>query len=347
MSVDWGLYERMLGSDCSPIDARVDAIIGSVDSFIDGIVDDPAYQADALVEGEPTPIAASRTASHQCSIAAAPSTDIHIGDMVECLGGRWIIVELYVDKIGLLRGTMWLCNDTVRFQNHSPAVHVRYCVMDNGAYSKRSTDPDAFVMTNTYQMYLSKDSETEKMFVDKRLSFGCIYDSTGNQILEVYKIIGIDSKSKNHGEGSHILVVTLQRDVYNPDADSLDSNLCDICQVTGDVSKPALSGSCIINGKDTIRIGTRRKYTAVFTDSAGDVITDISPVWNVHCDDGDINISEDGIKMTVNSDFTCSIEIPLDSKFVGSTILLTVWASDDREEPLGYFEKKVQVIAVG
>ena len=339
MPVDWSLYEKLLGSDCVQIDARQDAIVSAVDSFLDGIVDDPAYQCDARVEGDLTPLVASRTAAHQCSIVAAPNTDIHIGDMVECLSERWIVVELYMDKIGLMRGVMWLCNETIRFQNHSSSVHVRQCVIDNGTYSKKSSDPDAFVMANTYRMYLPRDAETEKMFVDKRLSFGHIYDATGDQILEVYKIIGIDSKTPNHGDGSHIMMVTLQRDVYNPSTDSLEDNLCDVYRPADSVAKPTPGGSCVIHGKDTIRIGTRRKYTAVFTDPAGNEITDITPVWSLTLSRGsllDIKHEIDGMIST--------IELPLSSDLVGDTISIMV---RDNEGKYGTFRKKVRVISVG
>lgn len=316
-------------------DRREVAINESVNAFISGMVDDPAYQENATVDGEITPIIASRTSTVACSIKAPPSTDIHIGDMVECFNEYWIVVELYVDKVGIINGEMWLCNNVLRFQNHSIAVIARHCVVDDGTYSKKSSDPDAFVMANTYKIYITIDNATQKMFVDKRLALGQIYSATGEIILEVYKIIGMDVKSKNFGEGSHLMVLTLQRDVYNEHADSLSENICDIFVGNGDTAEPQVTGSCVIVGRDTARLGTSRKYTATFTDANGEVVANVTPVWTVTAPNG-IIYSTSGTE--------CTVSIPLNEKYVGEIITITV---SDADNTFGNYEKKVQVITVG
>ena len=335
MAVDWALYEKLLGVGGMKADAREVAIDGAVNTFVDGIVDDPAHQEDAVVDGEITPIVASRTSTIKCSIKAIPGTDIHIGDMVECLGENWIVVELYADKVGIINGEMWLCNNIIKFQNHSSAVHTRFCVIDDGTYSKKSSDPDAFVMTNTYKIYITIDSATERIYVDKRLGFGEIYSNDGEKILEVYKVIGMDLKSKNYGEGSHLMVLTMQRDVYNSEVDSIVENICDLYKDDTATVVPALTGSCLISGKSSARIGTVRKYTATYTDADGNTVDDIESVWNVSAPDG-VMVSTDGD--------VCTIDIPLDSMLVGETIVVCV---ADKDGKYGSFEKKVQVITVG
>lgn len=333
METTWSLYEKLLGNGIAA-DRREVAINESVDAFMSGMVDDPAYQITAIVDGEETPIIASRKSTISCAIKAPPFTDIHIGDMVECFGEHWIIVELYADKVGIINGEMWLCNNILRFQNRSAEVVSRHCVVDNGAYSKKSSDPDAFVMTNTYEIYITIDDATKKLFVDKRLAFGQIYSSDGEEILEVYKIIGIDVKSKNFGEGSHLMILTVQRDVYDPQSDSLEKNLCDVFLNNGDVSTPEATGSCVITGRDTIRIGTSRKYTVSFTDMSG-AASEATPIWTVS--------APERITYNVNGS-ECSVTVPLDEEFVGETILITV---SDADSAFGTYEKKVQVITVG
>lgn len=335
MAVDWALYENLLGIGGEAADAREVAIDGAVNVFVEGIVDDPAYQKDAIVGGEMTPIVAARTSTIKCSIKAIPGTDIHIGDMVKCLGEDWIVVELYTDKVGIINGEMWLCNNTIRFQNHSPAVNTRFCVVDDGTYSKKSSDPDAFVMANTYKIYITIDSATERLYVDKRLGFGEIYSHNGEKILEVYKVIGMDLKSKNYGDGSHLMVLTMQRDVYNSETDSITDNICDLYKDDTATVVPALTGSCLISGKSSARIGTVRKYTATYTDADGNTVNGIESVWDVSAPSG-IKVSTDG--------GVCTIDIPLDSILVGETIVVRVADKDGR---YGSFEKKVQVITVG
>lgn len=333
--VDWDLYEILLGNGNSESDARQTAIDGAVSVFVEGIVDDPAYQANALINGEITPIIASRKSTIECSIKAVPGTSLHIGDMVECYDQQWIVVELYVDKVGVINGVMWLCNDSIRFQNHSPVVHTRYCVVDDGTYSKKSSDPDAFVMANTYKIYITTDEATERIFVDKRLGFGSIYSPSGEKILEVYKVIGMDLKSKNYGEGSHLMVLTAQRDVYNAETDDIHENICDIFKESETTSAPSTSGSCFVNGRDSVRIGTVRKYTAVYTDANNEPVSGVTTIWAVSAPSGVI---------CSKSDQTCSIEVPLDSNLVGEIITIRVSDEDGR---FGSYEKKVQVVTVG
>ena len=334
MSVNWRLYKELLGNGIYT-DRRGVVMEQAAQAFVAGMVDDPAYQSDAYVNGENTPIIASRTSSLACAIKAAPETDIHIGDMVECFGEHWIVVELYADKVGVISGEMWLCNNLLRFQNRSRAVIARYCVVDDGTYSKKSSDPDAFVMANTYRVYLTIDNATEKLFVDKRLAFGQIYSADGEKILEVYKIIGIDVKSKNFGSGSHLMMLTVQRDVYDKQADSIEDNICDIFVDESNNIVPKPTGSCAISGRDTVRIGTSRKYVVSFADAEGASIPDAEPVWSV--------VAPDGIFHTVDG-FQCTITVPLDEKYVGESIDISV--SDEGGE-YGICEKKVQVITVG
>lgn len=333
MGVDWPLYEKLLGNGKSA-NKRDVVIEDAVNSFVSGMTDDPAYQADLKVDGETTPMLASRNSTITCTIKAPPNTDVHIGDMIECFEEDWIVVELYVDKVGIINGTMWLCNNLLRFQNRSTAIISRYCVVDDGTYSKRTGNPDAYVMTNTYKIYITLDEATKRLFVDKRLAFGQIYSSEGEEILEVYKIIGIDIKSKNFGEGSHLMVLTVQRDVYDANADSLHENICDI-YIDENVSNPQVTGSCFISGRDVIRIGTSRKYTASFTSANGEMVSSAVPIWNV--------VVPDGITYTT-SGFECSVTVPLDEEYVGETIAITV---SDEEGVFGNYERKVQVVTVG
>lgn len=335
MAVDWTLYEKILGIEGSPADARATAIDGAVNIFIDGIVNDPAYQENALVAGKLTPIVASRTSTTKCSIKAIPNTDIHIGDMVKCFGEDWIIVELHTDKIGIISGEMWLCNNTIKFQNQSSIINTRLCVVDDGTYSKKSSDPDAFVMTNTYKLYITIDSATERIFVDKRIGFGDIYSPAGDKILEVYKVIGIDLKSKNYGKDSHLMVLTMQRDVYNPETDSISDNICDIFKEGASTTSPTTTGECYISGKDFARIGTTRKYTVMYTDVNGNKMDGIEPIWDI--------IAPAGITYAETSN-DCVINIPLDGNLVGEIVCIRV---SDKDGMYGSFEKKVQVITVG
>jgi hypothetical protein len=335
MDKTWELYDKLLGGG-ETRDPREVAIDTAVDNFVAGIVDDPAYREDATVNGVLTPLVVARETSIECALRAHPDTTLHIGDMVECLGQMWIVVELYTDEVGILNGTMWMCNDAINFQNRSPEIHTRYCVVDDGTYSKKSIDPDARLIENTYNVYITIDDATKRMFVDKRIAFGEIFAPDGSKTLEVYKIIGMDVKSKNYGEGSHLMVLTMQRDVYHAELDDIEKNICDFyAEDDRESSEPSQAGQCSVSGRDIIRIGTSRKYTASFTDAEGAEVSDVVAVWSVSAPD-DVTFDPSGSE--------CIVAVPLNGDLVGEEITICL---KDSEDLFGVFEKKVRVVTVG
>lgn len=340
MNAAWDLWEKLLNmGDGSSIDARKVAIDQAIEAFLDGMKDDPAFQSDAIVEGELTPIIAARKSALECSIKAAPNTNLHIGDLVECLNEKWLVIELYADKIGIINGVMWICNEEVNFQNRTSNIITRYCVIDDGSYSRKTSDPVAYVPVNTYKLYLSIDSETTKLYIDKRLSFGKIYSPDGYQILEVYKIIGMDLKSKNFGEGSHLMVLTLQRGVYNADTDDIEKNICNTHIESNIKSEVKPEGTCSISGRDTIRIGTTRKYKAVFKKNAGNtevINVGIAPIWSIK--------APLDITTVCDEDGTLTISVPLQAALIGREIDIVL---TDNNATYGSAEMKVRVITVG
>lgn len=336
MREDWILWEKLLnGGDPEETDPREYAIESGVEAFLNGMIEDPAYQDDALVDGVTTPMLISRESSLEASVKAPPGTDLDIGDLVDALGEDWLCVEKYEDKLGIVNAKLWVCNDILRFQNHSNTVNTRNCVVDDGSYSRRTNDPIAYVPTNTYKVYLSLDEVSQYLYVDKRIAFNTIYDPYGKEILEVYKIIGIDLKSRNFGEGAHLMVLTIQRDVYYEDRDNLEYTLCDLYIDSNDEPTPALTGSCVINGRDVIRIGTTRKYTAVFTDSEGEVVSSVVPIWNATVPTGVTTSVTDGV---------LSVTVPLSEALVGKEVEIVL---SEESQAYGTFTKKAQVITVG
>lgn len=331
--VDWDLYARLLGNGRYADNTQV-AIQQAVDTLTQGMVEDPAYQADAIVDGVNVPLLASRTSALKCAIKAVPGSDIHIGDLIECLGTTWIVVELYADKLGFVCGEMWICNQVINFYNSSPLLHSKHCVVNNGTYYRDSSNAIAFMPSNMYEIYMSIDNDTRQLFIDKRLALGVIFSPTGEEVLEVCRIIGIDMKSKNCGDGSHLMVLTVQRDVYDQHVDSLEDNVCDVVANGEEVVIPDAAGSCVISGGDTLRIGISRSYTASFVDQQGNAVDTVAQ-WTVS--------APDGVDYVVDGN-TCVIRTPLDNRFVGQLITLSV--ADDAGL-YGTCEKKVRVITIG
>lgn len=333
MQVQWKLYDAMLsnkGNDSS----RQEAISDSLDAFVDGVTSDPAYQAEATVNGVITPMTVDRKSPIKSNVIVLPGGNFVIGDMVRCFDQDWIVTEAYVDKLGLIHGAIWLCNEELKFQNHTDQIYTYNCVIDDGSYSRRSGDPDIDVLSNTYKVYITLDDVTRQWFVDKRLAICEIFSQDGERILEVYKVTGIDIKSHNFGEGSHLSVVTVQRDVYDPGHDNLEELICDYIHPVEE-PQPSAEGRCEIDGKDFVRIGSTRTLTAMFYDDSGNPIDDVVANWEVEV--------PDGVMYTI-VDNRCAIVAPFDSSLVGSVAV--VHLSDDGAR-FGSVTKRVEVISVG
>jgi len=337
-NVDWPLYEKLLnGGDGRT--QRDQIIEDSVNMFAEGIVDDPAYQADATTNGEPTPMAINRKSPIEAEMRAVPGTDVDMGDIVDALGADWLVVEVYTDKLGIVRGVLWLCNYILRFQNNSGTVYERCCVVDDGSYSKRQVGGVAYQPMDTLEVMIGIDPQTSLLHLDKRLAIGTSTTVELKPQLNVYKIYGIDTVSKNFGDESHLMKMYVQRDVYNKDTDDFDLGICDVYTDEEPSSGGTLVGSCAIVGKDNIRTGTTRKYSVAFYDAAGHETagSDASVQWTVTIPTG--SNAQSSI-----TDGVCSVTVPLSGAEVGNVITLSVV---DSNGIYGTCEKKVTVISVG
>lgn len=329
----WEMYRRELEGLAS-ISTREEAAQEAVEMFIQGIIDDPGYIEDATVNGVVTPIVATRNSALKCKIKAVPGTDIHIGDIVNCLNYDWLVMDIYIDKVGIVNGTMWLCNDSLRFQNASETINVVPCVIDDGSYFNTLSSADVRVLTNSYKIYLSYDDVSKYLYVDKRLGLGVIYNSHGERALEAYKITGVDIKTGNFGEGTHLMTLHTQRDVYNAGTDSIDDGICDVFSAPEDEQSKTEVGSVVITGRQDIRLGTTRSFTAEFYRGTTRV-EDAEASWTVS--------STQTVDYVIEGN-TVTIKIPLDEILVGTEITLTAKGVEDI---YGNYEKKVRVINFG
>ena len=301
-----------------------------------------AYQEDAMRNGETQPIVASRTKTNVCKITVMPGDDMFIGDLIDVFNERWLCVELYVDEYGIKYGEIWMCNHTFVFQDHNAKIIKKDAIVDDGSYSK-GNDKSIPIIDGTYKCYMSLDDESRSLYVDKRLAIDTILDKNGSPILEVGKIKWIDQKTKNYGEGSHLLFFTLTEDVYSKENDNLELNLCDYVKTsdgnTGEEpnqSNESANGYLVIEGRDSIRIGTGRTYKVVAIDNAGntcDAPNDLE--WHI---EGNSKISTD-----ING-ASCVLRVPLDDSLIGTDLTITC---RDKSSGFSQANKQVAVISIG
>ena len=135
--------------------------------------------------------------------------------------------------------------------------------------------------------------------------------------------------------------MTVQRGVFNDQTDSMDLNLCDVYH-DDSTDDPAETGSCTITGKDTIMIGTTRKYTASFFNAQGAQVVGVTPVWTVDIPTGQGETTK--VTYSVGEDGVLTLKTEFDKADIGREVEITL---SDSGEVYGQFIKKVRVTTIG
>lgn len=305
------------------------------EDFTAEICNSPSMQMDALINGIKQPISAirKRKSPTKCQISLMPNDDISIGDVVRVFNENWICMTKSVDEYSMVCGEIWLCNHTFKYVGFNGEIIETPGIIDDGSYSK-GEDKNIQLTKNYYICYVPKSEETNSITVDKRLALDVIYDINGNKILEVGKVVWLDTKTKNFGEGSHLLVFGLSDDVYNQAKDNVDMLICDYIKNNEviETNNAQTDNYLIISGRDKLRIGTSRTYTA--TTNNGEQIPNMS--WVITPD-------LKGIIAQPESD-KCVVNVKLNTELVGRVVRLQCRDDD------GVYDsaiKEVEVVSVG
>lgn len=276
----------------------------------------PAYQEDAKINGVKRELAMVRKGSKKCRVTALTDDEFFAGDIIDAIGESWLIMEATYDEYGILNGEAWMCNQVFSFQKFDRSIVTKYAVIDDGSYSKQS-DKSIILISESYNCYMGLDYDTDELYVDKRLAIDKLYDATGKQIIEVGKITHVDKKSMNFGAGSHLIKLRLDRDVYDEHKDRIDMMLCDFVDPVEPPHKP-VQVSMQITGKQSLKIGTTRTYTAAL--SNGDSLDGVEIIW-------ELEDAPAGIILESNGN-ACVITCPFEYTYAGDTFKVSCVDSD-------------------
>lgn len=218
----------------------------------------------------------------QAQVRALPGDELYIGDIIGFRGEYWIVTDLTPVNPFYRLGIMKLCNYVLRFQNFSPTIYERHVFIDGGAYATYVKGDTRIQYGNEKaSIYLPYDDATKKLFIDKRISVGTLWDKTNRAILQCNKIIGVDYRSVSRGEGAHLMLLHIEQDAYSPEKDNIELDLCDYITVSSDTStEGADNKSCQIAGIPRLMTGFSRTLTAKFF-QAEDLVENIQAVWTV------------------------------------------------------------------
>lgn len=245
--------------------------------------------------------------SYKYNILAFPDEELNSGDIIECFGEFWIVVEIKVGNPLQRIGVMWLCNYVFRWQNNTSEIFETHGVLDSGVYSTTIEGTSKIQNLNKqYKIYLPYNENSKKMYVDKRIAVGTSFDANGNEILTCYKITGEDPVSRSYGSGGHLLVLNVVSDLYNSETDNLEELVCDYTAPSESNEDDSVS-EIKISGRDSIAVGGSRSYSAVAPGR-------VSVLWSISSVDG-VDLETDGL--------TCTLSAQNLNRLVGSRIVLT------------------------
>ena len=351
----FGLYRYWLNRNREQKKAEDAARIKA--SIEQDLMDTAAYQADAKRNGVTQPMVITRMATNICKVTLMPDGIMYIGDLVSVFGEDWLCMELHTDEYGVTYAEIWMCNHTFVYQDFAGKIIRKSAIIDDGSYSKGSDKPIP-VTDGIHRCYVSLDDESRVLYVDKRLAIDTVLDKNGSTILNVGKIKWLDTKIRNYGSGSHLLTFSMADDVFNKEADNIELMICnyfdapqpiETTQETveqevvqeeqqGEINteENTVTGYLVIEGKDSIRIGTSRTYkvTAKGADGSSQGLPE-GVEFTVQCDNS--------IAATQNGG-ECRITVPLKDYLIGSNITI---CCRDASGVLISGNKTVAVISIG
>ena len=317
--MNWEAYENLLAARG---DSAKDRIVNmSIEHFRSIAPRSAGYEPDCKRNGVTQRFLVDRTqTAYKYDFIAFPGESIETGDLIECDGHMFIICEpprVLNEVILVAKG--WLCNLHLRWQNGTKDILERWCVLDSGVYSTTKTNDDQYsVPDKQFRLYIPYDSDTKKLFVDKRIATDVRYNALGKEILECYAITGYNHIARSYG--GHLMICELRSSLYDEEKDNLAEMICDYVGRGADDSASE-DGKVSISGRKTIRIGTSRSYSAVGVDS-----NEIS--WGISAFAGVSHTTANG-KMTV--------KIKDDRLLVGKTIRVSVYDKNG-EKQLAYMD---------
>lgn len=214
-----------------------------------------------------------------------PNEKLDLGCIFDWCGSKWIVNQIDFDDEVYQVGKIKQCNITLRWLNKKGEIITRYCHGQNATKYSGGLNENKTVTTPDLQMniILPIDSETILLQRDKRF---LIEDERYSNVLRendidptAFKLTQRDVKTDTFSNVGGIVNLTLSEDLFNSVTDNAELSIANYY----DYSTPQSTGTAEItySGSPVARVGLTKNFTAVFKDSEGNVLTNITPVWTL------------------------------------------------------------------
>ena len=250
------------------------------------------------------------------------------GDYVEWNGTTYIVYKADADDEVYTDGMLYQCNYNLRWQDSDGNIITRWSYIQNASAYNSGVERRTEVTygSNQLMILLPIDEDTDKLRRDKRVYCDLISQHSK------YKFARIDSIAETFG-GKGCLYIIANEDLTNDDSDNDELQICNYFEPIPKVEIPDDSStivSTIDYVYDFIRCGGEaRTFTAIFLNSDGEEVDDITATWEVNSDYNlttEINGNEIKISCADTSAIGKMVELKITNEGMGSSTLIAIRA---------------------
>lgn len=266
-----------------------------------------------------------------CNLWARPGETFNIGDIIYYNTLHWLITDINFSDDLTRSGEMVRCNRQIKWQNRKTGKIVERWCLATKPYTSNIAEGIAIANSNReYKIQLSYDEETIQIDLDRRFLLEVI-----DGIPKAYEVTSVDTLTNRYQDiDGGFLIWNLKQCEYNPATDSAELMIADYFDpgVLPDDSPTLLT--CSITGRDTIRRGMSRTYTATFLDASGaDVSDSVEVMWAI-----------DAAKMSYVQDGN-TVRVTLDGDVAeGEHVQITAADKDGRYAPASFFVEVIELL---
>lgn len=233
----------------------------------------------------------------QRTIITRPSETIYAGDIVDCMGQKWIVLDIDPDRTIYTKAMMQLCNVKAKWiSKKTKRIVERYGWAENVTkYSSGVRDSNTVQRTEfQIKIRFGLDEETAILKRDSRF----LLDLNGEEFdtsltsghPDAYILTNRDVFSRAEGFGQKkmggIVELTMTEALFNSDTDNAELMIADYYN-TEHIDIKGLSAEIAYKGdKDLKSNGNFKRFSAIFRDGKNEVLDNITPLWTVATSDG-------------------------------------------------------------
>lgn len=261
-----------------------------------------------------------------CDLWARPGETFNIGDIIYYNSLHWLVTDINFHDDLTCSGQMVRCNRQIRWQNRKTGKIVERWCLATKPYTSNIAEGIAIANSNReYKIQLSYDEETILVDLDRRFLLEVI-----NGKPKAYQVTSVDTLTNRYQDiDGGFLIWNLKQCEYNPAKDNAELMIANYFEPGTEPPTDDERLKCIIDGRDKIRVGMKRTYTATFLDEAGTAaVNGVPAVWSVVAPEGTVEITSDGYFATV----LVREDLP-----AGTRIQIILTDADGRYQPASFY----------